>query len=388
MELVLKIIFWLSSAAAVLATIGYPLLLALFAPVLRRSWAVRDAEPSVCLVIAAYNEERTIAAKLENSLSLDYPPERLQIVVASDGSSDRTDEIVRTFASRGVLLHSFPRTGKTGVQNGVASSAVADVLVFSDANAMYRSDAIRKLVRNFADRHVACVCGQLVYRSAGEGVGDCERRYWDYEKFMKRRESEISSLVGANGSIYAVRRTRYVELDKDLISDLVEPLELVRHGGRVVYEPEAISVEESSTTSDVEFRRKVRILTRSIRGLLHMRSLFNPFRYGIFSVQLFMHKLLRYLVPFFLLIGVSSLTALAVGGAYFPLFAGVFVTAGALSIAALLIPEGNRRGKWLLRAGQLLHYYVMVNTALLVAWVNIWRGKRMTVWVPERKDAQ
>ena len=227
MEVWLERLFWFSAIMVALVTVGYPIFLALSGPLVRRRRRLDDAEPTVSLIVSAYNEEAVIARRLGNALELDYPRERLEIIVASDGSTDRTDDIVRSFADRGVLLRSYPRTGKTGVQNLTARTATGEILVFSDANASYRPDAIRKLVRNFAEPDVACVCGQLVYRVAGDAAGDCERSYWDYEKFMKRRESDLSSLIGANGSIYAVRRADYVEIDNDLISDLVEPLALV-----------------------------------------------------------------------------------------------------------------------------------------------------------------
>lgn len=379
----LEWVLWLSVLAVVAVTVGYPVFLALSGPLVRRRRRLDAAEPTVSLIVSAYNEEAVIARRLENALELDYPPGRLEIVVASDGSTDRTDEIVRSFADRGVLLRRFPRTGKTGVQNLSARAAAAEILVFSDANASYRPDAIRKLVRNFAEPDVACVCGQLVYRVAGEAAGDCERSYWDYEKFMKRRESDLSSLIGANGSIYAVRRADYVEIDNGLISDFVEPLALVRNGRRVVYEPEAVSVEEASDSYGVEFRRKVRILTRSIRGLLHMRALLNPLRYGVFSFQLLMHKLLRYLVPLFLIAGALSLAGLAVGGRYRVLSLAAL---GAVMVA-VLVGRGLRsaRANVLVRGCGLLYYYLMVNCALLLAWVNIFRGTRMVLWAPERK---
>lgn len=383
MEVWLERIFWFSMIMVVLVTVGYPIFLAVVGPLVRRQRRLDRAEPMVSLIITAYNEEGCVARKIENSLALTYPRECLEIIVASDGSSDRTDEIVQSFRDRGVRLCRFPRTGKTGVQNQVARSAKGEILVFSDANAMYRPDAIRKLVRNFADPEVACVSGQLVYQTDRAGAGDSERSYWDYEKFMKRRESDLSSLIGANGSIYAVRRAEYVEIDNDLISDLVEPLALVQRGKRVVYEPEAVSVEEASANYSVEFRRKVRILTRSIRGILHMRMLFNPFRYGIFSFQLFMHKLMRYMVPLFLLTGAISLTALAAFGRYRLLF----LLATGIVVATIFVGRRSRpqRPTPLIRACHLLYYYLMVNYALILAWINVVKGARMVLWAPDRK---
>ena len=385
MALWLEGTLWVSIAMIALITFGYPIALALVVPFMRRTRHCADAEPTVTLVIAAHNEERCLAAKLENSLALDYPRERLEIIVASDGSSDRTHEIAESYADRGVILRAFPRMGKTSVQNHVARTATGDILVFSDANAAYRPNAIRKLVRNFADPAVACVSGQLVYEVQGQGAGDGEGSYWNYEKFMKRHESELSSLIGANGSIYAVRRADYIEIDSDLISDLVEPLALVRSGKRVVYEPEAISVEEASTSYSVEFRRKVRILTRSIKGLLHMRELLNPLRFGVFSLQLLVHKLLRYTVPYFLGLGFLSLAGLAAMGRYqLPFALAAVAVAAAILVGRWTQP---RRSNVIFRICHLLYYYLVVNYALLPAWMNIVRGTRMTVWVPDRKGA-
>ena len=385
MAIWLEWILWVSVSMVVVVTVGYPAFLALTGPLVRRRRQVDDAEPRVSLIIAAHNEEACLRRRLENALSLDYPRERLEIIVASDGSTDRTAAIAASFSDRGVVLRQFPRIGKTGVQNQAVRTAGGDILVFSDANASYRPDAVRKLGRNFADPSVACVSGQLVYTVADQSAGDCERSYWHYEKFMKLRESELSSLIGANGSIYAVRKSDYVEIDTDLISDLVEPLALVKRGRRVVYEPEAVSVEEAAPAYSSEFRRKVRILTRSIKGLVHMRALLNPFRYGVFSFQLLMHKVLRYFVPYFLITAFSSLGALA-GLGIFQIPFAVAASAMAVAVAVGRVRKARRTNP-LVRTCHFLYYYLLVNYAMLPAWINVVRGTRITVWVPERKQA-
>jgi cellulose synthase/poly-beta-1,6-N-acetylglucosamine synthase-like glycosyltransferase len=387
MSVIFEWVLWSSVTLLVMVTVGYPMLLAVTCSLTRRRAEVAElASPAsrVVLVVAAYNEEAVIARKLENCLQLDYPRDKLEIVVASDGSTDRTEEIVKTYAARGIVLAKFPRTGKTGMQNRVARSSRGDILVFSDANALYRPDAIQKLVRHFAAPSVGGVCGQLVYRVREAAAGRSERLYWDYEKFMKLRESALSSVVGANGSIYAVRRSDYVPIDEGLISDLVEPLALVRSGKRVVYEPDAISEEEPSASYGIEFRRKVRILTRSILGLFSMRELLNPLRFGIFSVQLIMHKLLRFLTPLFLILAGVSLTGLALGGRYLLVFA---VTATGIAVA-LWVGRAMRSLPLnpLVRCCHLIYYYLMVNYALMLAWANVLRGRHMTLWSPERAE--
>lgn len=374
-------IFWGSVAVIVFTTIGYPLLLVLSWPFARRPPRQDDGEPTVSLIIAAFNEEAVIARKIANSLALDYPRNKLEIFVASDGSTDRTNEIVRGFESQGVNLVVFERLGKTGVQNRMAARARGEILVFSDANAYYRPDAIRKLVRNFADPAVAGVCGQLEYVVGDANAGAAENTYWNYERFLKRRESALSSVVGANGSIYAIRKSAYVPIDEGLISDFVEPLAIVRSGGRFIYEPEAVSVEESSSSYDMEFRRKVRILTRSIRGLMYMRQLMNPFRHGIFALQLLVHKLLRFTTPLFLATGILALVALAAMGRYQWLLLASAVLA-AMSVAVGRFAPNSRN--IVARVLNLGYYYMLTNFALVLAWRNVLRGERMTLWVPER----
>jgi cellulose synthase/poly-beta-1,6-N-acetylglucosamine synthase-like glycosyltransferase len=364
-------IFWSAVAMTLIVTFGYPLFLAVTTLVFSRRTARANCEPTVTLIIAAYNEARTIKEKLENTLQLDYPSDKLEVIVASDGSTDETNTIVEGYQGRGIALASFPRTGKTGVQNRMAKRARGEILVFSDANAAYRSDAIRKLVRNFSDPNVGGVSGQLTYHVSGEGAGTSERLYWSYEKFMKQRESDLSSVVGANGSIYAVRRSDYVEIPEDLISDFVEPLAIVRNGKRVIYEPEAISAEDGSASYDTEFRRKVRILTRSIRGLLTMRELLNPLRFGVFGVQLVMHKLLRFLTPLFLAVGALALAGLATQGRYVVLFLLMCLGITAALVAA---PVKTEKPSIVVRICHLLYYYLMTNYALVLAWINVLRG--------------
>jgi cellulose synthase/poly-beta-1,6-N-acetylglucosamine synthase-like glycosyltransferase len=284
-----------------------------------------------------------------------------------------------------VVLDSFGRTGKTGMQNQMARRARGEIMVFSDANADYRPDAIRKLVRNFADPAIGAVCGQLNYTTAGAGAGESEDLYWRYEKFMKQRESDISSIIGANGSIYAVRKSDYVELDPGTISDLVEPLAIVRAGKRVVYEPEAVSTEEGSVSYGTEFRRKVRILTRSIGGLLSMSALFNPFRYGVFSLQIILHKLMRFLTPVFLICGAAALLLLGLSGHYVWLLIAAVV--GTL-LSIVIVSRGiDLKPRILARLFHAYYYYLMANYALVLAWVNIAKGNRMKLWVPERPQA-
>lgn len=372
----LKYVFWFSSIFILLITLGYPMFVFIVGSFLKSRVRSSDFEPYVTLIISAYNEERHIEQKLANSLSLNYPEEKLEIIVASDGSTDKTNEIVETFSDKRVHLCRFDKLGKTGVQNEAVKKATGEVLVFSDANAIYRPDAIKNLVRHFENENIGCVCGQLVYKKDSESfAGFSERIYWQYEKALKKMESRISSLIGVNGSIYALRKSDYIEIDNHLISDLVEPLELVKNGKRIIYEPEAVSEEEPSSSYKVEFERKIRILTRSIQGLLHMKCLLNPIQFGLFSIQMLVHKLLRYLIPVFLLTAAVSLVFLSHHAFYLFLFWSMtgFLTFGAIA-------KFSERNSFFFKLFNLAYYYVLMNYALLIAWVNVFKKKTYKTW--------
>ncbi|OIP63950.1 MAG: glycosyltransferase family 2 protein [Nitrospirae bacterium CG_4_9_14_3_um_filter_53_35] len=373
-------IFWSSVAFLLFVTVCYPLLAAMLGLFRRHQGPAWSGEPGVSLIITAYNEEKHIKEKLENSLGLNYPKEKLEIIVASDGSTDRTHDMVNAFRNEGVKLYAYDRLGKTAIQNESVKKSSGEIIVFSDANAMYRKDAVRKLVANFGDERVGCVSGQLVYKKSAENLtGLCESAYWNYEKFIKYRESRISSLIGVNGSIYAIRKSDYVEIGNDLISDLVEPLEIVRHGKKVVYEPEAISEEESSATYREEFERKIRIFTRTIHGLFRMKALLNPFQYGIFSIQLWIHKIFRYLMPFALLSAALSLIFLTDRFFYYILYC-LMITTLIFAMIAKFTEYSDKRN-WFFNV---IYYSLTVNFALVLAWLNVLKGKTITIWPTER----
>ncbi len=377
----LKVVFWSSLTIIILVTLGYPVMVYVLSLFIRERKSLWDGEPTVSLIIAAYNEESVIKEKLENSLKLDYPNEKLEIIVASDGSIDRTNEIVESFADKGIKLYGYGRMGKTGIQNETVKKAKGEILVFSDANGMYNEDAIRKLIRNFEKNKIGCVCGQLIYEDEDtHAAGVTEGAYWNYEKKLKTAESKLSSLIGANGSIYAIRKSDYTELNTALISDLVEPLEIVKKGKKVKYEPDAISIEKSSSTMNMEFARKVRILTRSIKGVLHMRSLFNPLKFGIFSFQLLVHKMARYLMPVFLMLCVLSLILLTHEILYFILF-GLLITLLVLAVIAKFTENTEYNNKLF----SLIYYYLIVHYALFLAWGNVIKKEKMIIWSTDRK---
>jgi len=332
------------------------------------------------MVIAAHNEERVIQQKIRNTLALDYPRDKIEIIVASDGSTDHTNEIVKKYNDAGILLYEYDRLGKTGIQNETVKRAKGEIIVFSDANAMYKPDAITQMVRHFKYYNIGCVCGRLLYQEKNSKAGFTESMYWKYENLLKKSESDLSSLIGANGSIYAVRKEDYITINNNLISDLVEPLEIVKRKKKVIYEPEAISYEDASVSFQAEFKRKVRILTRSIQGLLQMKVLFNPLEYGLFALQIWFHKICRYLIPLFLIISFLSLSMLIDSNFYFSLF---LIYPLFLAFAAL--GKVTEKIKALpFRFFSLCYYYILVNYALVLAWINVLKREKVVTWKTER----
>jgi cellulose synthase/poly-beta-1,6-N-acetylglucosamine synthase-like glycosyltransferase len=253
--LAVEVVFWAALGALVWTHLAYPLAAAAIARVRRRGVRRGDVLPSVTLIVAAHDEDAVIERRLENLLALDYPRDRLELVVASDASGDRTDELVE--ATAGVRLLRCPRGGKVAAQNLAVRESEADVVAFGDANAMWAPDALRTLVRSFADPDVAYVCGRLVLTDAAgtnrEGI------YWRFETWLREQESALGSVTGGNGAIYAVRRSDYVEVDPRFGHDLSLPYVMVQRGRRAVYDPEAVALERPTPEIETEYRRKVRM---------------------------------------------------------------------------------------------------------------------------------
>lgn len=378
-------VFWVCAGLIVYTYFLYPGLLWLLTAgkkVSRPDWP--GEWPTVSVIIAAYNEALVIRDKLENTLSLDYPSERLQVVVVSDCSDDGTDEIVAGYADCGVVLErTADRGGKTGAQNAGVKRAEGDILVFSDANSMYDSSALKELVRAFGDRSVGCACGELTYlnpedRSAGRGEG----MYWRYEQFLKRRESVLSSLVGANGAIYALRVELFEDLCPEVISDLVMPIRVWRGGARVTYVPEAVAYENTTHSFAEEFHRRKRIVARSLNGLWSQLGVLNPFN-GMFAFQVLSHKVIRWAVPFILI------AALVSSGVMMdePLYATMFWIQTAFYTLALLgavVPDRVARVGFLYVAT----YFCAVNLGALLGVLSFVTGSRYAVWQPTRRTTE
>jgi cellulose synthase/poly-beta-1,6-N-acetylglucosamine synthase-like glycosyltransferase len=306
----------------------------------------------------------------------------LEIIVASDCSSDRTDEIVKSFQSEGVMLHRQPqRLGKTAAQNAAVENARGEIIVFSDATSLYESDTLRRLVPNFADETVGCVGGRLVYVDpADTHIGRGAKGYWNYETFLKKHESRAGSLIGVSGCMYAVRKSAYVSLYNEACSDFIIATKMVEQGLRTVYEPEAVCREETNQRHDNELRMRVRIIAQTFTDLWRHRSMLNPFRSGLYGIQLLSHKVMRYFVPIFLMALFAASAVLAgASGFYRVLFFAQALGYLCGAFSWLLENFGVRS-----RLLALPHYFVLANVASVIAMFQFLRGEKYARWDPIR----
>ncbi|MEQ5814949.1 glycosyltransferase family 2 protein [Marinobacter sp. NFXS11] len=362
--------------------IGYPLLLGVLSS-LKRSETIAlqtDSElPSVTLIISCFNEADVIEEKLRNALELDYPKDRLSVLVVSDGSTDGTDEIVKRFAGKSVqLIRQEGRLGKTMGLNLAMESVVSDITVFSDANAMYAPDAARLLVRHFQKPDVGYVVGAALYTDGDAGASaQNEGVYWRYELAIKTMESRLSSVVGGDGAIYAIRSSLWQPLDRKDINDFVNPLQIVLKGYRGVFEPQAQCFEETAGEFDKEIARKERIVNRSIRGLFRVRGVMNPLRTGLFSFMVISHKLLRWLIPLFLAFGgFGSLVLSFYGLVVFKIIAlGGLLTLGLAAIGHLSSNK-NVLPIWI----SFPYYFIAVNWYAVRGIIRAIQGETQVTW--------
>jgi len=354
----LEIIFWASLGALLWTHLLYPLAVSLLMHLRTRTVQRAEIEPSVSVIVAAHNEEPVIARRLENLLALDYPAEKLLLVVTSDASIDRTEEIAAGFA--GVQVIRNPRGGKVAAQDNAVRSTESEIVAFTDANATWAPDALRRLVANFADPEVAYVCGRLVLEAAGgsnrEGV------YWRYELKQREAESRLGSITGGNGSIYAVRRVDYVEVDPKWGHDLSFPYRMVQAGRRAVYEPAARAFEKPTPSNETEYRRKVRMFEHcweiTLRGSMLKRL---PLGY---LVQIVSHRVLRYGSGILHVVLLAASLALVREGLVYQVALG----------AQLLLFAAAAAGVGIAR------YYVLVTWATVVALWNYLRRGVPATW--------
>jgi cellulose synthase/poly-beta-1,6-N-acetylglucosamine synthase-like glycosyltransferase len=379
----IRFLFWTAVLTIGYTYVGYPLLVLARATIRPRPPRSAPIEPSVSVVLAARNEAAAIGARLDNLLALDYPADKLEIIVASDGSDDDTVAIGRRYADRGVRILALERVGKADALNTAVETATGEVLVFTDANTMFEARALRALVAPFADLEVGGGAGDQRYlaadRDATEAAG--ERSYWDFDRRVKLAESAAGSTVAATGAIYAIRRELFQPVIAGVTDDFITSTAVIDQGRRLVFVPDAVAWEPVAPSNRLEYRRKVRIMTRGLRGVAARRALLDPRRTGFYALQLASHKVLRRLmaVPL-LVVAIGSPLLWGQGLVYQLTTLGAAALAG-LGSVGLAVPT-SRLGRH--RLTGLASFFLLVNIASLEAVWNLLSGRRIDRWEPRR----
>ncbi|TWU19994.1 glycosyltransferase family 2 protein [Allorhodopirellula heiligendammensis] len=382
---VIQFAFWIAAIAFLTPLALYPLslwLLSQLKPVRRPGKAL----PTATLVISAYNEREVIGEKIRNALLLDYPADRFDIMVISDASDDGTDDIIREFDSDRVQgCRMEQRAGKSAGLSRFCPSAAGDILVFTDANSMFHSDALSHLLCHFDAPEVGYSVGRQLYIDTEHAAScDSENIYWSFELLMKQWESRLSSVVGADGAIYALRKEHFAPLAAEDINDFLLPLQVIAKGFRGVFDYRAVCFEKAAPDFAGEFRRKKRIVNRSLYALLKVPAVLNPFRVGWFAWQVVCHKLLRWLCPLFMVILLATSAVLSVWE-WQQGTLGIYSSALLCQLLAYAL-AGLHRVKYFqaIRLVYVCYYFLMINVASAQGIWMLARGQVIGKWKPER----
>jgi glycosyltransferase involved in cell wall biosynthesis len=380
-------LFWASLCLLFYIYFGYPLAVKLAAALAAKPvHKSPEHTPAVSILIAAYNEANDIEATLRNKLALDYPSDSMEILVVSDESEDGTDDIVRTVADNArcpiKLTRQVPRQGKTAGLNTLAEQATGEILLFSDANSQWDTQALKQLVSNFNDPAVGYVTGKMVYVNPdGSLVGDGCSAYMKYENWLRAEEAAIGSVVGVDGGIDAMRKSLYSPLRADQLPDFVQPLKVVEQGFRVVYEPTALLKEDALSDGQSEFSMRVRVSLRALWALKDMKHQMNPTRDPLFAWQMISHKLLRYgaFIP---------MATLALATIYLAPFRGIyglaFIGYAAFLVLAWIGHKKESGGQSLSAIYSIPYYFMLLNLASYKACVAFLKGEKKVIWNPRK----
>lgn len=376
----MEITFWFAVLFIVYAYFGYPLLLLGFSLFRRRRVDKGDIRPCVSFIITAYNEEKRIREKIENTLAQNYPEKKLEIIVASDCSSDRTDEIVKSYKNDRIKLVRTPeRKGKENAQKCAVLVASGEILIFSDTATVLKPDGVFNIIKNFNDPTVGCVSSVDKFIDS-DGKVSGEGLYVKYEMYLRKLETNVNTLVGLSGSFFAARKEVCRHWPTDLQSDFNTLLNSIRSGYRGICDPESIGYYTNLSDEKKEYDRKVRTVLRGISVFMMNLELLNSFTYGLFSWQIFSHKLCRWMVPFAMITALLSNAILALSSSRYLL---LFIFQGVgylLATVGILTKLSAIKG-----ALKIPSFFVMVNLSVLNAWFRYIRGERIVLWDPSKR---
>jgi poly-beta-1,6-N-acetyl-D-glucosamine synthase len=388
MIIVLKAIFWICSFIVFYSYFGYALLSYLLVKILRRPLPVFDKSfiPEVSIIIAAYNEKDFITDKIKNTLQLDYPPDKLQIIVVTDGSDDGTEQLIKEFPEV-KHLHIPERNGKIAAVDRAMVFVETSFVIFTDANTFINKDAIKKIIRHFKSDKVGGVAGEKRVQNKKQGgmIAEGEGLYWKYESFLKKLDSQLYSVVGAAGELYAIRKELYQSVPKDtIIEDFYLTLKIAAGGFKIVYEPEAFSIESSSVSVPEELKRKIRIAAGGIQSIIRLKNLLNPFRYGLLSFQYISHRVLRWtLAPLSIVLIFISNYILA----YYqiPFYRMIFILQSIFYIMATL-GMFLENSKVRIKLFFIPFYFLIMNYAVYVGFLRHLKGTQSVLWEKAKRE--
>ncbi|MFW9950615.1 MAG: glycosyltransferase family 2 protein [Candidatus Thorarchaeota archaeon] len=378
--ILIEVIFWLSLVLIIWTYFGYYLFLKLISIFYIKEINRHSFIPPISIVITAHNEEIRIRDKIENTLNLNYPGNKLEIIIVSDGSTDDTVNIVKSYQNRGVKLLIIPQQmGKHFGQGKGVEKAQNEIIILSDSTTFLKQDAVMKMVRNFADPTVGCISSSDKIEGAGS-QGSGESIYIRYEMQLRELESKVNSLIGASGSFYSIRKILCNEWHPYMSADFYLPLICKMKGFRTIHEPEALAYYNILRKEKEEFTRKVRTIVHGIDVLFHFKQVLNPFKYGLFSIQVISHKLIRWLVPYLMItIIITNIILVNDGGLYLAIFIAQLLF---YCIAIIATFSKRLKNKVIFKIPL---FFIMANVSILVAWYDLLRGQRYTTWKPTKR---
>jgi len=377
----MEIVVILSILIIAYTYVGYPLLLMLL-PAKKTTVAAEPFHPGVTIIIAVHQGERDIQKKLDNTIAVDYPPEHIEIIVVSDGSEDATSEIVEAYHDTRVhLIRQIPRQGKTAAQKKAIKNATQDILVFTDLTTMLEKDSLANLIQNLSDPEIGLVSSQDVWLSAdGTRLESGQSAYVKYEMWLRDNESRVNSIVSASGCFYAVRKQFFESIPDYLIDDIVIPMTVVERGGRAVHNRRAVSLVPEILSADREFMRRARMTLGGINALAFKKHMLNPFRFGLFAFQLLNHKLLRWLVPIFMISAFVGNCMLIGAHPAWNLLLVAQVTFFLIAFYGYAHSKQEKMNKIV----KLIYFFVASNMSLLLAWYQFFTQPKQTTWTESR----
>jgi poly-beta-1,6-N-acetyl-D-glucosamine synthase len=383
MPLVFEILFWFTIILILSTYFFYPLVLAIFSKIFPYKLIKGEYYPEVSIIISAYNEERHIEQKIKNTLSIDYPKDKMEIIVGSDGSLDKTTELAEKYKSHGIKVLDFKiNRGKTAVQNDCVKASRAGIIIFTDAASFFKKNAITELVNNFKDPKVGCVAGQLNFVNTEKNINtQSQGLYWQYELLIRKLESKLGRVIGVDGPLYAIRKSDYQELEHHVISDFISPLLVLANGKKVVFEHNAIIDEEPTQKANQEFNTRRRITLRAFQGLKTHKALLNPFTHFKLSVQLYFHKIFRWLVGIWTILNFISVLFLSTQN--IKLYNIILILYIILIFSAGIGFSLDRKAIKI-RPFSLPFYFILVNSAATLGFIDFLRNKQIIAWKPVR----